>query len=178
MTRERTVYVERTPLPGWGRAIFWGVIALVCLALVAGWDTSLPPLARVLLACLVGAAGAGLHMVVGGLTVRIEETRVFLHLGSVPVIRRRIPFDEIRSLASVRYRPIVEFGGWGIRGWGKRKAWTARGDRAVALELTRGRQLLIGSDHPQRLEGRIQSAMADRRKLARPSIEADAVEGH
>ena len=169
MTSERAVYVERTPWPDWVRAIFWGVIVLVCFALVAGWDTTLPPIARVPLAGLVAGAAVGLHELVGGLTVRVQETGLLLHLGSVPIIRRRVPFEEILSTESVRYRPVVEFGGWGVRGRGKRKAWTARGDRAVALELTGGRQLLVGSDHPQRLEGRIRSALADRRKLARPT---------
>ena len=73
-----------------------------------------------------------------------------------------LPFSEIVSMESVKYHPIREFGGWGVRGWGKRKAWSARGDRAVALTLTEDRLLLIGSDHPQRLEERIRTVSNDR----------------
>jgi len=74
------------------------------------------------------------------------------------MIRRRIPLDDVVALRSVRYRPMRDFGGWGVRGMGKRKAWTARGDRAVELDLTGGRQLLIGSDRPDRLLEGIRSA--------------------
>ena len=73
------------------------------------------------------------------------------------MIRRAVAFDEIVSLESVEYRPLSEFGGWGVRGLGRRKAWTARGNRAVALRLTGDRELLIGSDHPKRLEERIRT---------------------
>ena len=73
------------------------------------------------------------------------------------MIRGVVPFDEIVSLRSVEYRPIREFGGWGLRGLGRRRAWTARGKLAVAIELKGNRGLLIGSDHPKRLEERIRT---------------------
>ena len=110
------------------------------------------------------AAGWGLRMVLGGLTVLVQETRIVLHLGSVRLVRKMVSFDSIVSLESVRYRPLVEFGGWGVRGAGKKKAWTARGDRAVVVGLKEGRRLYVGSDHPQRLEDAIRSAVAGRRK--------------
>jgi hypothetical protein len=98
-----------------------------------------------------------LKVLLGGLTVLVQETRMVLHLGSVPVVKRVVPFSDILGLRSVVYRPIAEFGGWGVRGFGGRKAWTARGSRAVALDLAGDRQLLVGSDHPQRLEERIRT---------------------
>ena len=51
-----------------------------------------------------------------------------------------------------------------MRGAGKKKAWTARGDRAVVIGLEEGRRLYVGSDHPKRLEEAIRGAVADRRK--------------
>jgi hypothetical protein len=94
-------------------------------------------------------------LLLGGLTVRVQQTHVLLHLGSAPVIRRRVSYGDIVSMRAVTYRPIRDFGGWGVRGWGKRQVWSARGNQAVELELQGGRRLWIGSDHPQRLEGRI-----------------------
>jgi hypothetical protein len=88
----------------------------------------------------------------------VQETRVIMHLGSVALFRRTVVHAEITALESVVYHPLREFGGWGVRGRGRRKAWTARGNRAVKLTLTGGRDLLIGSDHPQRLEERIRTA--------------------
>jgi hypothetical protein len=163
--------MERTPWPTWVRAIFWGMNALVCLALLAGWDTTLPASGRLLIAAAVVVGAAAVKVLLGGLTVRLQETGILIHLGSTPVIRRRVPFAEIVSATSVRYRPIIEFGGWGIRGTRRRRAWTARGDQAVDLELTGGRTLLIGSDRPRRLEDRIRSVLADGEKVRRASAD-------
>lgn len=159
MPDERTLYVERSPWPGWVNAVFWGFITLLCYAMLAGYDTTLPAGQRVGVAALIAGAGGLVHTVFGGLTVRVRKDGLLLHLGSVPLVRRTIPFSEIQSLQAIRYHPIRDFGGWGVRGAGKRKAWTARGDRAVALRLAGERELLVGSDHPQRLEDRIRVAL-------------------
>ena len=161
MTDERTSYRERTPWPGWVNAIFWGAIIVSCYPLLAGWDNQLSFLVCVVVVCGIIGAALGLRTVVGGLTVMVQETRIYLHLGSIRLIKRTVPFVDIVALDSVDYRPIREFGGWGVRGWGKKKAWTARGDRAVRLELVGDRVLYIGSDHPQRLEERIRAVAGD-----------------
>jgi hypothetical protein len=108
----------------------------------------------------VGVA-ALVKLLVGGMTVLVQESRILIHMGSLSIIRKTIPFETIESLESVQYRPIRDFGGWGIRGWGRRRAWTIRGDRAVALGLADDRQFLIGSDYPMRLEARIRAAAGD-----------------
>jgi hypothetical protein len=164
MARERTQYREWTPWPGWVNAIFWIVVGAVCLAMLAGVDTTLPLAARVGVTGLIAGASIGVKQLLGGLTVKVQQTGILIHLGSVPLIRRRVPFEEIVSAASIKYRPLEEFGGWGARGLGKRKAWSARGNLAVALELVNDRQLLIGSDRPHRLEDRIRAAAGDRLK--------------
>ena len=162
MNAERTLYEERTSWAGWVRAILWGAVTVSCYPVLAGVDTDLPFATRALIAAGIVTFAAAIEALLGGLTVRVQETRLFLHLGRVPLVRRTVPYDEVVSLESVRYRPIREFGGWGVRGWGKRKAWSARGDHAVALELEGGRLLLVGSERPRRLEERIRAAKAPR----------------
>ena len=158
MSEERTSYRERTPWPGWVNAIFWGAMVLCCYPILAGWDTDLEFPARLLVVGTVLATFVGLRFFLGGLTVLVQETRLYVHLGSISLIKVTIPFADIASLESVRYRPIVEFGGWGVRGWGKKKAWSARGDQAVILTLVDDRLIYVGSDHPRRLEERIRAA--------------------
>jgi len=159
MERERAIYTERTPWAGWVRAVMWGAITLACYPVLAGWDTDLGFPTRLLIAGSVVAAAVAVEALLGGLTVHVRESGILLHLGKVPLVRRRVPFSEIVSIESVRYSPIREFGGWGVRGWGARKAWSARGSLAVALTLEGDRLLLVGSDHPRRLEERIRAAM-------------------
>jgi hypothetical protein len=162
MDRTKTMYRERTPWAGWIRAIVWGAIVLSCYSVLAGWGSGLPFLPRLLLVGVVAGMGFFVETLLGGLTVLVRETEILMHLGSMPLIRRRVPYSEIASLESVRYQPIREFGGWGVRGWGKRKAWSARGSQAVALTLEGDQLLLIGSDHPRRLEERIRAVAGDR----------------
>jgi hypothetical protein len=157
MRSDSSRYLERTPWPHWAEAIFWGALVLTCFATLAGWDTDLATERRAPLAAAILVGGLGLRWIVGGLTVRVDPEGILVHLGSAPALRRRVRFDEILSVDVVRYRPIRDFGGWGIRGWGKTRAWTARGDRAVRLRLTGDRELYIGSDVPHRLAERIRT---------------------
>ena len=153
--------MERSAWPRWVEVLMTSVMAMICYAVLAGWGGPPAPFPqRLTVVVLIVACVVAVKLVVAGLTVLVRERGIVLHLGSVPLVRRTIPFTEIESLQAVRYHPIREFGGWGIRGAGKRKAWTAHGDHAVALQLTGGRELLVGSDHPQRLEDRIRTAMA------------------
>lgn len=157
MRPDESHYIERTPWPHWADAIYWGALVLTCFAMLAGWDTDLSPGQRVPAALGILVAALVLRWIIGGLAVRVDPTGIFLHLGGAPVLRRRVAFEEILSVEVVRYRPLRDFGGWGIRGWGKTKAWTARGSQAVLLELTGDRQLYIGSDVPHRLAERIRT---------------------
>ena len=166
MDTEETNYREVTPWPGWVNAILWGSLIVACYPLLAGWDTDLEFGTRLTIVGSIMGFALGAKLVLGGLTVLVQETRIFIHLGSTPLLRTKVPYVDIIDLASVQYRPIREFGGWGIRWRGKRRAWTARGDQAVALTLVGDRELYVGSDHPQRLEERIRAAAGD--QLFRP----------
>ena len=65
--------------------------------------------------------------------------------------KTRIPLAEVRQADAVEYRPIAEYGGWGIRGFGRRRALNARGNRGVLLTRADGSTLLIGSQKPREL---------------------------
>ena len=161
MGEEETSYTEVTPWPGWVNGIFWGAIIVACYPFLAGWDTDLELGTRLAIVSSIVGVAVVTKFVLGGLSMLVQDTRLFIHLGSTPLLRTTVPYVDIIELASVQYHPIREFGGWGIRGLGKKRAWTARGDRAVALTLVGDRELYVGSDHPQRLEERIRAAAGD-----------------
>ena len=172
MTYEDARYVERTPWPHWAEAILWGALVLTAMAMLAGWDTDLPLVARMPIAAGFLGLGLVIRTVAGGMTVRVDEAGILVHLGAVPLLHRRISFEEILDVDIVQYKPIREFGGWGIRGLGKKKAWTARGNRAVRLHLTEDRLLYLGSDVPNRLAERIRTI--GRARLGVGSAESEA----
>lgn len=79
-----------------------------------------------------------------------------LYVRLYPFPFRRIVLAEIANATVRRYRPILEYGGWGIR-WGVRgMAYNAYGDRGVQLVLTDGRRVLIGSQRSEELAAVIQ----------------------
>ena len=68
------------------------------------------------------------------------------HLG-----RRRFAFDDIASCEARTYRPLLEYGGWGIR-WGPSgRAYNVKGNRGVQLVLSSGKRLLVGSQKAEEL---------------------------
>jgi hypothetical protein len=102
------------------------------------------------------AIGMGLVLVVIILllhmTTEVTPSDLRVWFGWLPTYRRSVPIESIRSVEVVTYRPIAEFGFWGIRsGRDGERALIARGNRGVRLELTDGSKVLIGSQKPELL---------------------------
>jgi hypothetical protein len=93
------------------------------------------------------------------MTTEVTATEVRVWFGGVPLYRRVLSIDSIRRYAVVRYRPIADYGGWGVRaGRDGERVLNARGDRGVRLELADGSKLLIGSQRPEELAETIERA--------------------
>jgi len=65
-----------------------------------------------------------------------------------------IDWSQVRSGYVRKYRPVAEYGGWGIRyGWGGRgKAYNVSGNTGLQLELTDGSKVLFGTQRPGDVE--------------------------
>lgn len=74
---------------------------------------------------------------------------------------KHIPIRDIARLEAVTYRPILDYGGWGIRMGSSGWAYNVSGNRGVRIHFKDGRQFLIGSQRPDELAG----AIAARRPL-------------
>ena len=156
----RELYRERTGWPLWIHLIVLGATGGAVLGpLLDPSAGTLEPVTRALTAGATLLLVALIHLFLGGLTVVVEPGRIRVGLGRGWPVRTTIPLDEVASLESVEYRPIRDFGGWGVRGPRDRRIWSARGSRAVELTLTDGRVVLIGTDEPRTLENRIRQAM-------------------
>jgi hypothetical protein len=160
VSREGPVYREWSPWAGWITIVFWGTMILALVALATSGDE--PHNERVLGAIILAVVGVVIHWMLAGLTVRLYRDDMEMSLGRVPLIRKRVRYEDILDLQSVTYRPLMEFGGWGVRFRGQKKAWTARGNHAVVLHLSDGTQLYVGSDHAHRLEERIRTVAGTR----------------
>ena len=106
------------------------------------------------------AFGIGLPLSLMLLKLVTEVTRHEIFIALSPIVRRHIRFQEIRSLRAKTYRPIRDYGGWGYRAGRKgSRAYNARGDRGVEIELRDGRIVMIGSQQAEALERAIRDAM-------------------
>ncbi len=156
--KDPLLYRESSSSPLWARALLWGAVASGCYGVLR--DPGLSGNAGGLLAGGIVLFGFAIERFLFGLTVSVYRDRVQFGLGRGRPVGTEVRYEHITALESVEYRPLREFGGWGVRGSSHRRAWTASGNLAVVLQLDDGRRIYVGSDHPRRLEERIRAAMA------------------
>ena len=64
--------------------------------------------------------------------------------------------NEIEEIEAVQYKPLVDYGGWGIRYGFKGKAYNVSGNLGVRVHLKNGRNILFGSQKYKELEKALQ----------------------
>ncbi len=144
------VLLERIWAPPWVMALLWGACLAAAFGLsesgssALGWEILLVLATPILITALFGC-----------LETRRERAALRISFGLLPLVRKRIPFDSILEARAVVYRPIRDFGGWGIRFGKGVSAWTIRGNAAVRLELEGRGAFLLGSMDARRLAAQI-----------------------
>ncbi len=94
------------------------------------------------------------------MTTEVGPTDVRVWFGWIPTYRRVVSLGTIQRLEVVSYRPLLDYGGWGIRvGRDGVRVLSARGNRGVRLDFADGSKLLIGSQHPEHLARALERAM-------------------
>ena len=67
---------------------------------------------------------------------------------------RHFKWNQIKQYYVRTYKPISEYGGWGLR-WGffgQGNAYNVTGNKGLQLEFTNGKKLLIGTQKPEELK--------------------------
>lgn len=90
--------------------------------------------------------------------LQVEVTSDGLFLRFRPFHRkvRRLDLGEVTDVEAVTYRPIMEYGGWGLRKTRRGTAYNVSGDRGVRLHYGNGCHLLIGSQRSDELAAAIE----------------------
>ena len=81
---------------------------------------------------------------------------------------KHIPSENIENYYVRTYKPIREYGGWGIRYGRKGKAYNVSGNRGLQLEFSDGKKLLIGSQCSEELAAALEKVMG--RKPENPNL--------
>lgn len=107
---------------------------------------------------IVLALVLGMPLLFSRLTLRTEVRRDGLHLRFRPFVwHRHLRPEDLAEATARTYRPLSEYGGWGLR-WGSSGiAYNVSSDRGVQLVLTDGKRLLVGSQRPEELAAAIEA---------------------
>jgi len=84
------------------------------------------------------------------LTTVIDDAGVNVRLR--PFVRRLIKWEDIEEMYLRKYRPLGEFGGYGLRFSTAGTAYNIKGNRGLQLKLKNGKSILIGTSDPERLK--------------------------
>ena len=105
----------------------------------------------------------GILLVCGRLHIYVKADKLFVEFGYVTIISQEILLSDIVEAEVISYRPLRQFGGWGIRGGkvdGERvSVYSMKGSTGVLLTLRKTRRIsllktrrfLIGSLDPEAL---------------------------
>jgi hypothetical protein len=93
------------------------------------------------------------------LTTEVRSDGIYYRFFPFHLSFHKIKLEDLVRYEVQTYRPVRDYGGWGIR-WGRKgKAYNVSGNRGVQLEFSDGKQLLLGSQNPEELAGALDSAL-------------------
>jgi len=96
---------------------------------------------------------AGLLLLFFTLRLETEITQEEISFRFPPLVRkwRIIPREQILQFEAGKYRPVADYGGWGVRqGSGKRgRAYNVSGNLGLTIFLKDGKKVLIGTRRVQ-----------------------------
>lgn len=138
---------------------WWGFFRQIVRGVPFGNNPA--PDAVVVLFWLLFGVGFPLFFLWLRMVVEVRPTEIIVLYR--PFVHRHIPFRDIAYVEPRVFRPLGEFGGWGIRGWGGRIAYNVSGNTGVELTLADGRRVLIGSQRATELAGAIYKVWGGRK---------------
>ena len=91
------------------------------------------------------------------LTIKVKSDGIHYQFFPIHFKSYIIQKDDIEKFESLKYNPILDYGGWGIRHRFKGKAYNIRGNKGVKIYLKNGKTILFGSQKYQELEKALES---------------------
>lgn len=154
---------------------FWVWILLIAVSAIAIWSmiqqvllgkpfgSNPAPDAVLVIILIVFGFGFPYVFYKMNLAIEVRSDGIYYRFFPFHLSFHKIALEDIKRFKVRTYRPIREYGGWGIRYGGKGKAYNVSGNRGVQLELSNGKQLLFGSQHPEELSEALDLSLGRRR---------------
>jgi hypothetical protein len=91
----------------------------------------------------VVTVGVGLLFYHMKLITQINNAKI--HIRFTPFVNKTIHWTEVNRAFITTYKPIMEYGGWGIRRRTGKTAYSVSGKQGLQLVLKNGKMILIGT---------------------------------
>lgn len=143
----RSVWWVMLLVMGIAAMMWWGFVQQIVLG--RPWGSNPAPDWMMWLFSL--AFGVGLPLFFLRLRLIVDVFPEVVVIRYLMLTTRRIATADIASFKALTYRPLRDYGGWGVRGMGRRVAYNVKGNQGVELVLRDGRVVLIGTQEPQAL---------------------------
>ncbi|MEO0670049.1 MAG: hypothetical protein AAFZ99_19200 [Pseudomonadota bacterium] len=109
---------------------------------------------------LLGGTAVFLAALVAMSRMQTEVTADSVDISMFYLISESIPHAQITEHQVLEYRPLREFGGWGLRYGSSGRAYSMSGSEGVRLVLDDGSQITLGSQNAEALASAIETGKA------------------
>ena len=93
------------------------------------------------------------------LRVFITKEGLYYQFFPIHLKKNQIKFTEIKKVEAIKYNPIIDYGGWGIKHSYNGKAYNVSGKFGIKIYLSNGKKILFGSKKHREFETALIKAM-------------------
>lgn len=86
------------------------------------------------------------------LKTRITNDKIYFKFYPFHTTKQEYLISDIQEMKVIKYKPILDYGGWGIRGFGNDKAFNVKGNMGLKILFKDGKKRLIGTQKPEELQ--------------------------
>src|SRR5690554_3862027 len=86
------------------------------------------------------------------LKTKVTVSGIYFKLFPFHLNERFYDWRDVQKAEVVKYSPIGEYGGWGVRGFGGDKAFNVKGNQGLRILFKDGTKRLIGTQKPEELQ--------------------------
>ncbi len=156
------IFREEQRFPLWLRlSLVFSMVFVVVLSGFAlrdavskqGTDELLPIILLTVVSMIILPMAVAVLFLIMKLETEVRSDGLYVRFFPIHLRYKKFTAEDLGEYYARTYRPILEYGGWGIRySLSKRgKAYNVSGNKSVQLVLKNGKRLLIGSQKPDEL---------------------------
>ncbi|WP_026839319.1 hypothetical protein [Gillisia sp. JM1] len=86
------------------------------------------------------------------LRTKIDSKGITANFDPFPFFKRHYNWSEIDKIYVRKYSALTAYGDWGVRGFGKAKAYNVSGNYGIQIVTNENKSFLIGTQKPQDAE--------------------------